>query len=688
MSEVNTLALIKVLPFASLVTGRNPRRRTEATSPRSEGPALVSSLQKSTAVNSSRFYLPLLGLLLVTSGLFLTTRSKEEATSPTTGERSDIAITLEEQAKAGRPPLLEELDDPVQVDTPYGAWLGVMLTYQVEFESNVDVISGDTAQSIRHTLYGNQQVKITGRTHEGAIATYSWPEIELELIEDGVPASLEETKELTRELRLPVQVYYDLEGRQQSLCFTRGVSQTTRNWVRRLVASQHGPVPEESPLSFNIIEANASGLSRVHYLVKELSKDAAIVSRSKLEALDGVSWGDGVKAPTVSGDGVITLSRGWTLSVNWNELSTLELKEAELSIKKSFTAEVNRTSVEQVSPDDLVEHEFELEWRSFDGLSDTSKSPNQSHKDFERALISEADAQTVINSLVEMERAHEHSENAMIAVDRLVHLITNKPEVLRTLQQNITSGSLPEWTNSKVLGAIAAAGTPNSQKLLRVLFNSSQQGSISLDSVAFALSQLEKPNSKTIDFFRGRLENRDLPDAVRDSSWQLLGLYAKTSEAPDLVAELISMETKADEAGELNSWLDALGNTCSADAFGAIKKHLTVDNVELRVRAVRALRGIKLNQATEDLIALGRTEEEPLVRGEALKALSEREEDAATQALAQLLQDEPQVKLRRAAVEVLAQRPLSSELIVLLSAITTSDPDILLRAYALSLLGG
>ena len=148
------------------------------------------------------------------------------------------------------------------------------------------------------------------------------------------------------------------------------------------------------------------------------------------------------------------------------------------------------------------------------------------------------------------------------------------------------------------------------------------------------------------------------------------------------------METKADEAGELNSWLDALGNTCSADAFKAIKKHLTVDSVELRVTAVKALRGIKLNEATEDLIALGRTEEEPLVRGEALKVLSEREEGAATQALAQLLQDEPQVKLRRAAIEVLAQRPLNSELIVLLSAITTSDPDIMLRAYALSLLGG
>lgn len=637
---------------------------------------------------SSRSKQTLLGLFLVSGGVFLSTRPIEELNSSATGERSDIALALEEQAQAGRPPLLKEPDNAVQVDTPYGAWLGVKLTYQVEFQSIVDVISGETAQSIHQTLYGNQQVKITERTHEGAIATYSWPAIELELIEDGVRASLEETQELTRELSLPVQVYYDLEGRQQSLRFTRGVSPTARNWVRRMVAAQHGPVPEESPLTFNIIEANASGLSRVHYAVTELSKDAAIVSRSKLEALDGVAWGDGVKAPTVSGDGVVTLSRGWTLNVNWEEQSALELKEADLSIRKSFIAQINRTSIEHIALDDLVQHEFELEWRSFDGLNDTSKSPNQSNTDFEHALISEADAQTVVTSLIEMERAHEHSANAMIAVDRLVQLITQRPEVLRTLQQNITSGLLPEWTSSKVLGAIAAAGTQSSQKLLRALFNSAQQPYVSLDAVTFALSQLENPSPKTIDFFRARLTKESLPDAARDSSWRLLGLYAKTITANDLVAELISMESKADKSGELSSWLEALGNTCSPDAFDAIERHLRADNVDVRVAAVRALRGIKLHQATEDLIVLSRTEEDPVVRGEALKVLSEREEGSATQALGQLLQDEPQVKLRRAAIEVLAQRPLNSEMVLLLSAVTTSDPDIMLRAYALSLLGG
>ena len=44
--------------------------------------------------------------------------------------------------------------------------------------------------------------------------------------------------------------------------------------------------------------------------------------------------------------------------------------------------------------------------------------------------------------------------------------------------------------------------------------------------------------------------------------------------------------------------------------------------------------------------------------------------------------------MRRSALERLAQRPLNGELVVLLSIVVTSDPDIMLRAYALTLLGG
>lgn len=638
-------------------------------------------------MTSSRSSLSLFGLLLVGGGVFLATRPAEGLKTSPAGELSHIAGALEEQVEADQHPSLEEPESFVEVDTPYGAWLGVKLAYQVEFESIVDVVSGGTTQSIRHAFSGSQIVKIVERTHEGAIVSFSWPGITLELVEDGIHASHEETRALTRELAQPVLVYYDLEGRQQALRFTAGVSATTRNWVRSLVASQHGPVPEDPPLDFELIEANASGLSLVHYAVTELSKDTAIISRNKLKALDGMAWGDGVKAPQVSGEGVITLSRGWTLSVDWQEQSTLELDEANLRVNKSFNAQVDRISLDQFTLKPLSYEGFESEWRALDGLSEAIDHPDQVSTKLDPAFISEADAQTVLSSLVTLEEAHDHSANVMLAVDRLTLLITEDPKNLQLLRRRITSGSLPEWTTSKVLGAVAAAGSPSSQELLRTLFSDSDSPEVSLNAVTLALSLLENPTPETIDFCWGRIADEEICSEARHSSWRLLGLYANTGSDPALTAELISMESKAVEAGELIPWLEALGNTRSPEAFKGIQGHLRADDLNVRVNAVKALRDIDLSVATDALIVLGGTDESAVVRAEALALLSSRDRSEAIQALIDLLHDEPEVTVRRSALERLAQRPLSGELVVLLSIVTTSDPDIMLRAYALTLLG-
>jgi HEAT repeat protein len=103
---------------------------------------------------------------------------------------------------------------------------------------------------------------------------------------------------------------------------------------------------------------------------------------------------------------------------------------------------------------------------------------------------------------------------------------------------------------------------------------------------------------------------------------------------------------------------------------------------------VKALRDIDLPLTTQALINLGGTDESAIVRSEAFALLSGRDGSEAIQALSDLLRDEPEVAVRRSALERLAQRPLNGELVVLLSIVVISDPDIMLRAYALTLLGG
>jgi HEAT repeat protein len=639
-------------------------------------------------VTSSRHPLSLVALVLVTAGAYLATLPAEPPRRSPSETSSDATSSTEGQVEPDFPPILDEPESFVEADTPYGAWLGVELAYQVKFESTVNVESGDVTQSIHHAFSGSQIVKIVERTHESATATYTWPGIKLDLVEDGIYASLEETQALTRELAQPVLVYYDLEGRQQALRFTTGVSATTRNWVRTLVSSQHCPVPEVPPLAFDLVEADASGLSLVHYVVTDLSKDEARVSRNKIEALDGIAWRDGIKAPVVSGEGFITLSSGWTLGVDWREQSTLELEEADLRVHKDFIAKIDRVSLKHVALETLRDGDFESEWRALDGLSEAIEHPNQSPAGLEPALISEADAPTVLSYLVSLERSHDHSANVMLAVDRLTFLITEDPATLQLLRSRITSGEFPEWTASKVLGAVAAAGHKSSQELLCSLFYAPDSPSALLGAVTLALSQLNDPSTETIDFFWKKITDDANSSEIRHSSWRLLGLFANTDSDPLLRAKLIGMEAKAIEIGELIPWLEALGNTRSPEAFSAIQEHLSSENEDVRTAAVKALRGLDLLEVNQALIKLGGTDESAAIRSEALALLSKRDGSEVIQALSRLLRDEPEVAVRRSALERLAQRPLNGDLIVLLSIVITSDPEIMLRAYALTLLGG
>jgi hypothetical protein len=276
----------------------------------------------------------------------------------------------------------------------------------------------------------------------------------------------------------------------------------------------------------------------------------------------------------------------------------------------------------------------------------------------------------------------------MLAIDRLTFLITKDPATLQLLRSRIASGELPEWTTSKILGAVAAAGHTKSQELLRAIFDAPDSPSALLGAVTIALSQLEEPSPETIDFFWQKITGDSNFNERRHNSWRLLGLFANTGSDPLLRAKLIDMKAKVVETGELIPWLEALGNTRSPEAFSAIQEHLFSDDEDVRTTAVKALRGLDFFESTQALIKVGGTDESAAIRSEALALLSERDESKATQALSRLLRDEPEVAVRRSALERLAQRPLNGELIVLLSIVITSDPEIMLRAYALTLLGG
>lgn len=579
----------------------------------------------------------------------------------------------------------------VAVDTPYGAWLGIELVYQAKFESVVEITAGESKQMVEHLLSGQQLIRMVDRTHEGFVAAYSWPDLDLSLIEDGIKAPPGKTKALRDELARPVLVYYDDKedpnGIQQALRFTQGTSTASRNWARTLIAGQRAPVSLVDDEGFDLVEADASGRHRSRYEILELNKDVARVSREKLEALDGVAWEGKAEPPIVSGEGVVEFSEGWFERVDWRERSALSVEAAKLQINQRFSAELDRTSIGVFDGDGLEGWDLEEDWRSFDGTTESEGALSSASEEFDAGLLADADVGTLVNRLISLDLADAAGADSLLAAERLALLISEDPEALTALKTELASGRLPEGVAHKILGAIATAGTPEAQEALRELFMLPNPPDGLRDATALALFQLPSVTTETVSAFQEVLSNEEAGEELRSASWLLLGAFAETGSDPLLTARLVAMESAASEAGELVSWLEALGNTRSPDVFDAASRHLGSKDANARLSAVRALRHLESADATQALAGQAGSDEDAVVRREAISLLASRPHEGVVPAVSELLREEPEASVRRAALDALANREMDDEVLELLSSVASSDQDSSLRAYALELLG-
>gem|GEM_PF-4280772 len=593
--------------------------------------------------------------------------------------------------QASEPTSSAERTTGVVVDTPYGAWLGVELVYEAEFRSTLEVSTGGTRQVIEHVLSGRQLIRMVDRTHEGFVAAYSWPDLELRLIEGGVEMPAEKVQALREELARPVLVYYDDKddpnGVQQALRFTAGTTVNGRSWARTLVACQRGVLSSESAEGFDLVEADSAGRHRARYQVLERNEDVARVSREKLESLDQLMWAESASPPELSGAGVVEFSEGWFSRVEWSERSSLSVEAAKLEIEQRLTAEVERRSIGVFEGDGLDGWQLEEEWRSFDGNTESAAALSDASEELDADLLQGADVGALVDKLVSLELSDSSTAEALLAAERLALLIKEDPAVLEILAVELSSGALPDGAARRILGTIATAGTDEAQETLRDLFLSPNPPEGLRDTAALALFQLPSVTPETINTFNAVLSDEEASVELRSASWLLLGAFARTGSDPALTDRLISMEVKARETGELVPWLEALGNTRSPAVLEAAARHLNAADPDTRVSAVRALRHIETPDATQALVNRAARDEDSYVRKEAITLLAGREQQGVLNTIGELLQGEPLASIRRAALDALADRPMDEELLALLSDVVSSDPDSSLRSYALELLG-
>src|SRR6185295_16852692 len=248
-------------------------------------------------------------------------------------------------------------------------------------------------------------------------------------------------------------------------------------------------------------------------------------------------------------------------------------------------------------------------------------------------------------------------EGVMASVgSRLAALLRLEPDHARELAARVAGAD--DRATSVVLGALAAAGTAETQAALVELLGTTALPAADRAQVAVAMAMVEHPGAELTQALRDNLDATDRE--LRNAANLALGVTAarlagdSAEDARSIVDELLCRLAQTSDPEQRCLVLRALGNTADP-------------------RALPALRGQLLDAW-------------PRVRGAAVEALHAFSEPIVDALIVQVLASDPDASVRRAAVLASSLRPLAPLLGGLGQALG-SDREVSVRLAIVHLLG-
>ncbi len=131
---------------------------------------------------------------------------------------------------------------------------------------------------------------------------------------------------------------------------------------------------------------------------------------------------------------------------------------------------------------------------------------------------------------------------------------------------------------------------------------------------------------------------------------------ASGAEDSSPIPHLLALEQQAIEEGTLEHWLHALGNSGDPQAFEAALPYLEHSEASLRIPAAEAMRKLESPEAADALSKRALGDSDAGVRRTCAAILADRADALSVETVRELLEHEPLVDVRRAAVDALARR--------------------------------
>jgi hypothetical protein len=242
----------------------------------------------------------------------------------------------------------------------------------------------------------------------------------------------------------------------------------------------------------------------------------------------------------------------------------------------------------------------------------------------------------------------------------------------------------------RIFGALAAAGTPESQEALTEILRDRKASADAREDAAISLSMAEKPTRESLEALRATMGDKD-PQVASVATLGAGNLARKLSEtdadvSDDVVATLLRRLDAASDTGEIVLVLRALGNAGDERVLPYATRFLASRVEVVRAATCDALTFVKSPAADDLLVRAMLRDDADDVRVSAIRVSGMRPFDAYAPALALAATKDESAHVRLTVVERLGLAIADARAVTTLTTMASSDADADVRGAASALI--
>ncbi len=517
----------------------------------------------------------------------------------------------------------------------YKAGLNYVYQWQLDFTSRSHTRSTDekTSEPVYNTVENKAKLSATARIIPVEVSTSGENVLAL-IVEDPTFIRIDEdnkeieeiSSELIAELKRPVFFKQLADGRVTGFYAHPDEDPSATNIKRGIISALHTVLYNDTlgKDTRGGLETDVSG-SYIPLFSSAAGKDYLTITKTR-DQNDYSEYPSSADISKISQDVTITDSMVSRYNVNSGVFDTVTLSSRHATLgEKDLTIPTDGVGSWSEAIGNgtltLVRTESSPVGCSMDGYIEVSLKA----ADFEVPDIKEEELEKELAQLTS-------NPNDPKAFNNLVKVLMGNPEAVNRIKQSIQLGTIPGGLLNPVISALGSVGTPEAQGILvRDIINKREMDLISKNQALVALGMVKNPTEETVSTLV--MMTGDKSDTLNSQATLILGAVVEKlwltnpSRASIIAKNLESLLISAANDGEVELYLDAIGNSGSNASVDAIGAYLNHPSPMVRHTAVTALRKLTCDEAKNYLIQVIETETDRSIREIALNLLGSRDEE-------------------------------------------------------------